>query len=284
MTATTPVRETLYRLHQTAWSAWARRRYKRDFERVTAFCLFVGYPRSGHSVIGALLNAHRNAVISHELNAPELILGGCTRDDLYARILARAYWFNLRGNTSNYVYQVPRQWQGRFAALEVIGDKRGGAVARCLAAHPDFLQRVRALVGVPLRLVHVVRNPFDNISAISIAQAMPLAESIDFYFAHCESTARLDAMCAPGELITVRHEEMVRAPATVLSDLCAFLGLERDARYLEDCSGIVFRVPTYTRRRVEWTAAQIRDVERRARSFPFLGGAAFEIREEPAGR
>ncbi len=273
------LKDAIYRLHQDVWSAWARRRYRADFDRVAAFCLFVGYPRSGHSVIGAMLNAHRDAVIAHELNAPQFILDGCTRAELYSRILARAYWFNLRGNTSNYRYQVPRQWQGRFATLRVIGDKRGGAVTRCIAAHSDFLQRVRALVGVPLRLIHVVRNPFDNISAISIAERWPLAESADYYFSHCKTTSMLAGICEPSELITLRHETMLREPAQVLTNLCAFLGLELYPGYLEDCCRIVFAAPTYTRRKMLWPASLVQEVQERARSYPFLDGYEFEIRD-----
>jgi hypothetical protein len=273
------VKDAIYRLHQDVWSAWACRRYRADFDRVAAFCLFVGYPRSGHSVIGAMLNAHRDAVIAHELNASPLILNGCMRAELYSRILARAYWFNLRGNTSNYRYQVPGQWQGRFATLRVIGDKRGGAVTRCLAAHPDFLQRVRALVGVPLRLIHVVRNPFDNIGAISIAERLSLTESADYYFSHCKTTSLLPGLCDSSELITVHHETMLREPSSVLTDLCAFLGLERYPGYLEDCCRIVFGAPTYTRRKVAWTAALVQEVQERARSYPFLAEYEFEIRD-----
>lgn len=284
MNALTPAKESLYRLHQSVWSAWARRRYRDDFNRVRHFCLFVGYPRSGHSLVGALLNAHRNAVIAHELNAPQLILDGCTRDALYARILARAYWFNLRKNSSNHAYQVPNQWQGRFAALHVIGDKRGGAVTRCIAAHPDFLPRVRALVGVPLRLIHVVRNPFDNISTISLWHHLSLAESIDYYFLHCRTTATLGDRCAPGEVITLHHEAMVRDPRSILSDLCAFLGLEPYPGYLEDCCSVIFSAPTYTRRQIAWPVAQIRDVEQRVQPYRFLDGYRFEIDAEPQQR
>jgi hypothetical protein len=273
-----PVRKAVFRLHQNVWSAWARRRYRNDFDRVARFCLFVGYPRSGHSLVGALLNAHRHAVISHELDAAQLIRDGCTRDALFSRILARAYWFDLRGNTSNYSYRVPGQWQGRFEALRVIGDKRGGAVTRAIAAEPDFLERVRSLVGVPLRLIHVVRSPFDNIAAISIEQGLALEDSVDFYFDHCRTTSRLNALADPSELVTVRHEEMIRAPAPVLSDLCAFLGLEPDPGYLEDCRSVVFAAPTHTRRKVTWSAALVRDVQRRAQSVPFLEGYGFETR------
>ncbi len=282
MNALAPVQEAIYRFHQSAWSAWARRRYVEDFDRIARFCLFVGYPRSGHSLVGALLNAHRDAVISHELNAPQLILDGCTRAVLYSRILARAYWFNRRRNTSNHSYQVPNQWQGRFAALRVIGDKRGGAVTRCIAGHPGFLPRVRRLVAVPLRLIHVVRNPFDNISAISIWHEMSLADSADYYFSHCETTSTLGGRCDPSEVITIHHEDLIRDPRSILSDLCAFLDLERYPGYLEDCASIVFHAPTYTRRKVAWPAALVRDVERRARAYRFLDGCQFELDDRGA--
>ena len=274
------VQEALYRLHQRAWSAWARRRYRGDFDRVRSFCLFVGYPRSGHSIVGALLNAHRHAVISHELNAPELILQGCSRNALYARILARAHWFNLRGNRSNHSYQVRNQWQGRFTELRVIGDKRGGAVTRCIAAYPDFLSRVRGLVGVPLRLIHVVRNPFDNISAISIRHHLSLEESVDYYFSHCRTTAALGELCDRGEVITVRHEDMIRDPRSVLSALCDFLSLELYPGYADDCCSVIFMAPTFTRRKLPWPPPLVRAVEQHARAYPFLAGYEFRMTDD----
>jgi hypothetical protein len=269
------VTHAIYRAHQTVWSAWARRHYRADFDRVGRFCLFVGYPRSGHSIVGALLNAHRDAVISHELDAPPLVLAGCTRDELYARILARAYWFNLRGNRTNHDYTVAGGWQGRFDRLRVIGDKRGGAVTRCLAEHPDFFARVRALVGVPLRLVHVVRNPFDNIAAISIWHRLSLEESVAYYFMHCATTARLDGFCAPEELSTVHHEAMIDRPRAELSRLADFLGLEASTEWLDACERVVFPRATGTRRKVVWPPALVREVERRAQPYPFLAGYKF---------
>jgi hypothetical protein len=279
-------REILYETQQKVWSAWARRRYRTDFERVERFCLFLGYPRSGHSLVGALLNAHRHAVVSHEINAPRFVLGGSTRDELYSRILARAYWFNLRGNEAHlrlapggprYSYQVPHQWQGRFDELRVIGDKRGGSVTLAIAEHPDFLQRVRELVQVPLRLIHVVRNPFDNISAISIWHDLPLAESIDFYFEHCATTARRDDFCDEREVITIHHEDMVERPRALLSDLCTFLDLELYPGYLDDCCSIVFERPSHTRGKVRWPMEAVRDVEKRARSYHDLERYEFAI-------
>lgn len=269
-------KDGVYRLHQDVWSAWARRRYRQEFAAVERFLLFIGYPRSGHSIVGALLNAHRDAVVAHEFDAAPLIASGCSREELFSHILARAYWFNMRGNRANYLYAVPGQWQGRFETLRVIGDKRGGSVTRTLADRPDFFEQVRSLVGIPLRLVHVVRNPFDNISAISIWHELSLAESVDFYFSHWETTARLDELCAPEELMVLHHEEMIRDSKGVVSRLLGFLELAVYPGYLEDCARVLFDKPTQTRRRLPWTPQLVREVEQRMRPHPLLEGYSFD--------
>jgi hypothetical protein len=85
---------------------------------------------------------------------------------------------------------VPGQWQGTYRdQLEIIGDKKGGTTAAILAKKPEELDRVRDLVKgkdhpshrvvssllrpfsllthichlfpVPIKLVHVIRNPYD---------------------------------------------------------------------------------------------------------------------------
>lgn len=268
------------RLHQSAWSAWSRYRNRDAFDRVTSFCLFVGYPRSGHSLVGAQLNAHRHAVISHELQVTELVLAGLDRDTIYARILANAAWFHLRGDTSNYSYRVPNQWQGRFEALKVIGDKRGGSAARAIADHPGFLDRFRATVRVPLRLVHVVRNPYDNIAAIALWHHLSIDESIEYYFSHCDVTGHFDRYADPADVLTIHHEDLIRDPDPVLTRLCAFLDLEADPGYLADCNRVTLATPSWTRRRVTWSPAQVAAVARQAERHAFLRHYDFAVVEE----
>jgi SAM-dependent methyltransferase len=266
-------------LYEGAWTSWARRRYRSDFDRVSTFGLFVGYPRSGHSLVGAMLNAHRHAVIAHELDALQLVLAGCDRDTLYARIVARAAWFDLRGNTGNYAYQVPHQWQGRFERLQVVGDKRGGSAVLAIEEHPDLLDRLRTTLRIPVRLVHVVRNPFDNIAAISLWHRLSIDEAIDYYFRLCRVTAPLVA-AGREDVVTLHHEEFIRAPEPSLRCLCRFFDLDVDADYLVDCSRITAAAPSHTRLRVSWSSTQIAQIERRAAPLPFLARYTFEI---PAG-
>jgi hypothetical protein len=268
------VRDAAYGLLQDVWSAWLARRLRGDFATVERFCLFVGYPRSGHSIVGTMLEAHPDAVIAHELNAPPLILGGIGRDRLYARIVARSRWFHLRGSRTNYDYRVPGQWQGRFRTLRVIGDKRGGAVTRALGEHPDLLHRTRDLTGVPLRLIHVVRDPLDNVAAIARWHDMTLADAADYYFAHCATLERCASLWSGDELITVRHEDFVRDPETTLRALCAFLGLEPEPGWLASCCAVVFPQPTRSGQSAPWPDGLAESVVERARGYAHLASYA----------
>ena len=37
-------------------------------DNVQVFFIFLGYPRSGHTILGALMDAHPNIVVSHQYN------------------------------------------------------------------------------------------------------------------------------------------------------------------------------------------------------------------------
>ena len=270
-----PGQDLIYQTIQTIWSAAVRYRYRAEFDRVRIYALFAGYPRSGHSLVGAMLNAHRNAVISHELNVSNLFLAGCDRNVVYSRILARASWFNLKGNRSNYEYQIPKQWQGRFEAIHVIGDKGGGWVADAIGKHPDLLNKIRDTVRVPLRFIHVVRNPFDNIAAISKWHPLSIDESIDHYFSLCQTMSWLLTALDSSEIITVHHEDFIRTPEATLSEVCTFLNLHPDAEYLAACASITFEKPTNSRLGVQWSAAHLERIEQQRQSFAFLRGYDF---------
>jgi hypothetical protein len=253
-------------------SRWERTAHRARLEGVRTFCLFAGYPRSGHSIFGAIVNSHPNAVISHELGAPRLIAAGVGREELFARMLARAWWFDLRGNRGVHPYAVPGAWQGRVDELRVIGDKRGGMVTRAIASDASFLERTRELVAVPLRLVHVVRDPFDNIAAIAIRESRSLPEAADYYFEHLRTTERLGELCEPGELLTVHHEELVFDPRATLLALARHLDLGPDPGWIEAASAVVFERPTGTGETVEWPAALRREIGARASATPYLAG------------
>lgn len=255
----------------------AGRRQRAHFAGVRAFCLFVGHPRSGHSLLGAMLNAHRNAVIAHELDAMSCVREGCSRDALYWLILRRDRRFTAAGSLgSGYRYEIPGGWQGRFESLRVIGDKRGGAASRAFAADPTLLARLRRLVRVPLRLIQVVRNPWDNVATIAARERRSLADASAYYFSLWEAVERLRSELDEDELARVRHEDVIADPAGRLEALCRFLDLPSDPEYLGACASVVWPEPSESRHRVRWPERLREEIAERATRHALLARYRFE--------
>jgi hypothetical protein len=250
-----------------------------DFSSVEALCLFAGYPRSGHSLVGSLLDAHPDAVIAHELHVLRYVKYGYSREQIFAMLLENAREHAAAGKeVTGYRYEVPGQWQGRHRRLRVIGDKRGGTTIRKLRARPWLMPRLRHKIGLPIRWVHVVRNPFDNIATIHRrSRDRSLEDALEHYFRMVEGVQWLKSRLEGDEtLVDVRHEALLERPAETLEGLCHHLGLEPEPGYLRDAASIVWRRPHRSRDAVAWPAAVREEVEKRAARIPFLAGYAFD--------
>jgi hypothetical protein len=262
-------------------------RHRQLLDQIETCCLFLGYPRSGGTMLGALLNAHRHAIIAHELNLVEFIRRGYGERQLYARVLQRDQWFADRGwEWAGYDYTIPDQWQGRVERLRVIGDKRGASAARLLGRDPALLGRLRRVIRRPVRFIHAVRNPFDNISTLyrrkvkrsEKREATPptLDKVIKRYFMTSRHIRHLIPQIGSENVFLLRHEDLVRDPRETLGGVCHFLGLDAPSEYLDSCAKVLYEQPNRSRQQVEWSPEQISQVEQRFREFEFLSGYAFE--------
>jgi hypothetical protein len=267
--------------------AWPRRTLRFGLQaiglgRLSAFCLFIGYPRSGHSLIGALLDAHPDAAIAHEINVLALIAGnGMDRDELFRTLLRVSEsdaGRKLGRRATGYSYAVPGQWQGYVRELRVIGAKAGEKTTRWLGRDPGELTKLRRLVRAPVRLVHVTRNPYDSIArmAATTKGGQPertLANAIDFL----RRLARInDRLIRSGkvDILTIRHELFVRDPRADLLRLAEFLEIDRDPAWLKACAQIVFPTPQRARDAVAWTDDERAAVEEITPSSPGTHGRA----------
>ena len=142
------------------------------FDDLQAFCLFIGYPKSGHSLVGALLDAHPDVIIAKATNPLALVVAdGLSREEVFALLVESSRSEALRGRKQNkYRYEVPGQWQGRVRTARVIGDKFSDRTTKRIRRSPGALQTFAAEVQLPLRLVHVVRNPFDMVARITLSK------------------------------------------------------------------------------------------------------------------
>ncbi len=255
--------------------------HRRQVEDLRAFALFVGCSRSGHSLVGSLLDAHPNIVIAHEMGVLKYVRAGYRRPQLFELLRRNSSSFTAAGSRSKkYDYAVPNQWQGRSSRVLVLGDNMAEGATRRLRQKPNLLHRLQTVMAVPVKLIQVVRNPFDNISTIALRTRKrqldsDLARSAEFYFALCETVQKLRQETEPENLIELRHEALIDSPKNVLSHLCRCLGVEATSRYLEDCSGIVYSTPHRSRHDVQWSNELIDDVQEQMLGFDFLAGYSY---------
>ena len=147
------------------------------------FLFFVGYARSGHSIIASMLDAHPNVVIAHEY----ALFVKWKHDP--AQQSNKTWLFNTLYNNSRfsvyrglrtqqalkkgYTFAIPGTWQGRYdtsTGISVIGDKSGGMTAQVFRKNwkhfISLYQDSQNTVQVPVHVIHVVRNPYDNIATM----------------------------------------------------------------------------------------------------------------------
>ena len=240
--------------------------------------MFVGYPRTGHSLIGALLDAHPNMVIAHELDSLEFFRCGFSRQQVFHLLLENSKKMAAEGRRhSGYSYEVPNQWQGRFEKLQVLGDKKGAASTIHFSLDPGLLEFIRKKVAVEVKFVHVTRNPYDILATMTRRHpSKTLDTRIEVLFKLCPTIQTLKKALQPTQLFDLRLEAFIADPKPQLERLCSFLGVDAEERYLTDCASIVFKSPQITRFDLQWSHESVAKVSKRMKEFSFLSGYAYD--------
>ena len=103
-------------------------------QQVETFVMFIGYPRSSHSLVGAILDAHPEIIIPHEFNVlqkwkrynlPKFqrknliryklyfdLHQTCTEQAMFGKRASRKR--TVLGGEFTYLYNVPDLWQGGY--------------------------------------------------------------------------------------------------------------------------------------------------------------------------
>jgi sulfotransferase family protein len=245
------------------------------FQDVKSYVMFIGYPRSGHTLVGFLLDAHPNVIIASQTGALRYLKHGFGRQQTFHILVENSRRVAKKGRGERtYTYDVPNQWQGRYEKIQVIGESTGFTRLR---RNPSLLGLLRQrLEGVALKLIHVIRNPYDNISTMTIRSGESLPDAIKRYFSMCEIVAQLKPHVAPGAVHDLRHETLITDPKSALKDLCGFVGLSAGESYYNDCAGIIYKSPHKSRHDVKWTPELIDSVKQQMGRFPFLDGYSYD--------
>jgi hypothetical protein len=243
------------------------------FSDIKYYAMFMGYAHSGHSVVGAVLDAHPNMVIANELHAlPKFAENNYDVEPVFEMILENSRAMARHGSRTNtgYNYNIPSLFQGRFERLEVIGDKKGGASAVHHSRHPQVLYRLIQQLGPRLKVLHVVRNPYDNISAYAYRLNQPVdPELITGYFRRVDAVLDCQSRLPDQQFHTLHYEDLVRDSEHKMLELCKFLGQDASRDYLDACGAALYKLPHERRRSTPWSERDIRLTDEKMRSAPY---------------
>ena len=109
------------------------------YDDVETFVMFIGYPRSSHSLVGSILDAHPEIIIPHEYHIVEqwniyrddaLRNSGLQKFLLFYNLHSLSTWQASFGSRARrpvflddgiYSYHVPGAWQGSFNGKLKVG-------------------------------------------------------------------------------------------------------------------------------------------------------------------
>ena len=258
------------------------RKEPRAFQDVTTFCMFIGHTKSGGTLIGSLLDAHPNVILADEVDALRYVAARFSKEQIFHLLLKGSRREAMKGRVTArrlepYSFLVPGQWQGKYRQLRVIGDSKAGPTTRQLGQAPNLLQQLQnVMTGVNVKLIQVVRNPYDPISLMVIRGKRTFDNAIEHYFAYCETLVKARSHLDSTNLLVLKYEDFICLPEKHLTAICNFLELDARDDYLEACVSILHPSPDQARHRVDWDAHWIAEVKRRMDGIDFLAGYTYE--------
>ena len=276
---------------------------QQDLDGVEAFVFFVGWQRSGHSIIGSLLDSHPDVMIAHEFflfsHLHDLLYRNNSRTIIFNRLAANSFQdsrFGARShyhNEKGYNLRVPNSWQGRFRTLKVIGDKTAGDVTAKYAENStlfgQYMKHLKDVVRVTVKVINVVRNPFDMIATLALYRGSSirnmkfdatvnnkfddlqlLRQVTKFVLGKARSIQEMEGKNYDWELMRMYSEDFIRDPRATMTDLCTFLGLDCEEDYLQQCVEKTFKSTSKSRYLVKWDSDTVAEVEETIKKIPFL--------------
>ena len=149
-------------------------------EGVKTFVFFIGYARSGSTIMSSLMDAHPHTIVSSQYGKVFTDKNSLTdKNYLFNELYKKSQEDAESGCRSegirakNYSLNIPSLWQGKYDRyISLIGDKNAGKTPALYVKSPSSFTHdynmLQKSIGVPMKAVFVVRNPFDIISTTAL--------------------------------------------------------------------------------------------------------------------
>ena len=205
----------------------------------------------------------------------------------------------LEKKHKGYSLHIDSLWQANFMQLKVIGDKSGGACVDLYSHSPEIaLRNYKELVEtvkVPVRVIHVIRNPYDMIATGTLYDrygmrkgsklknsndTVVVKQTVLLQHVHRQIVAEtaVEEMIEKLGLVVfeVHIEEFIKDPKGILLRICEFLEVECSQKYLQICYDQTFKSISRTRDSIVWGEKAVSAVKDAISQFPVYHGYTFE--------
>ena len=237
---------------------------------VQTFFLIIGNARSGSTLLGSVIDGHPQAIIANETIASSTFWRNTTRAAILAEIQENSRLNRESGRTSEgYSYLVKKR-ADRSRPVLVMGDKTWNPATLLLHGDHQLLDRLRALLGIPIKIIHAIRNPFDVIATMHARSGATIRNRIAWYFMHCEAVAAIRERMSPEQYLDNYHEDLVLSVDCTLLRLCGFLGLPVIPEHTQAVKELIFVTPKQTRASTLWRPDEVQLVLEGITRFNFL--------------
>jgi hypothetical protein len=245
-------------------------------------------------MVASLLDAHPGAAVANEFDAIKGYENGETREELFTKLVAVSTAYKIVGRCqAGYRFDIPGVAALPFTPerkLRLIGDKLAGVTSRKRLSEAELVN-FQQFVGLNMKLIHVVRNPFDMVASRFAAGTTELlgrwalqhnashhpylaehpikvegnaglmerlGKSVSLVLQEMTYNMKVRSWIAAGELpayrwIDVLLEDFLDSPTSQLQRLGEFLGLDcHEEAYLTRAASIVHREGHASRDELIW--------------------------------
>ena len=280
-----------------------------DIEQIETFIFFLGHARSGHSIVGSILDAHPHVILAHEAKLFQTLgvdLSSEAPQYNNKSMIFNTLWRNsfnssisgLRTEEHNamrkgYSLSIDGLYQGSFVPpIQVIGDKNGGKTTALFYTEPlkwdQVFRKLKSLLHIPIKVIQVIRNPYDNIATsvlykskgVNVATVKHHNKSYEVdvdamkhytsrYFDFHEAIQQVKRKYDL-TLLEVHGKDLIENPKATILSMCDFLGISCSDDYLETCSSKLFKTESKTRYKVVWSKELITTIQDSIMNFNSL--------------
>ena len=261
---------------------------------VKRFLFFVGYTGIGHSLVASMLDAHPHVVISHEYSLfDKWQMQPNEHNDkrwlfntLYSESrFPTSHSTVVNGSTMNLV--IPGSWQGRYETfLSIIGDNSGWSTVEVFKRDKqkfvDVYNQLKTTVQIPIDVIHVIRNPYDNIATMLSHERNTTYDGdkesteaqIISFFEQVKSVVEMTSTVHLS-IIEVHTIDMITKPKITMRTLCDRLKISCSEQLLQMCTHKIFSSEPKSRLLIKWTPHLIELVAQNIQKYDHLRRYSF---------